>query len=782
MAKAKASASKSKTVAKRLDLLVVGASASGSSAAFAAARSGLTVAVYAEDDRLTGLASTPVQSDVVEAAREWPFGEAGHLLRQLSTNPDPEAWRVGYRMFPIRFEPGHRLAQLSRLPDGGYRAVFSDAEQRPLAVEATQVLLTELPVDRAAAGSDLQAAGVVLDPHLFAPRAELPICVVGGGSQAFPHLVQLAERYPQQIIVYCETGEQLAAIPSGLRGHFADLCLVSRRLRIHTNAAVAGPLQGRTGTVLGIRLAETAEDGLTYARYLEFPTSQCLVLMDPDFPGELLAELEGVCERRGARRLPVVDLGYRALPGLYLTGTLLTPRHLRREAGGALREVVAKSHLGEAVVEGMMVAHQVIQSAAGTLVAVNPPKSKGPEPAVSSPFDPAILGALARQSPETTGRKVRISLADSAPPAASQAAPPAASSERPRLTPDALRLEKRLRLARPESVKAPLISSTTPVQVPERTPAAPGTGAFVRIHANGVEDPAFPLQIPVTTLDRLCRALFPEREAAERVRASVLYREDGFCLRDEGCATGIFYALDPHLPRRIDKGDLLRLGGQFLVCDRDQAGLYFRHYDQQGSEGTCFRIGVEPLVLGRADFRGKAGEDEHLARRHLACWLEGEEVRVRELGSAHGTYLRLIREFPMRHGDVFLIGGQRLRFQDLGQPAAAEPRAPLVGTNQGEARLTIVGMGGPFTGPAGATVAEIAQANGLPLDCDCRMGACGIDAVRIVSGSEHVDRNIDPLEQDTLTRICQLKPGSCRLACKLRVYGSVRVRLLKGAP
>ncbi len=776
MAVAKANGGKSKIAAKRLDLLVVGASASGSSAAFAAARSGLTVAVYAEDDRLAGIAATPLQNDAVEAAREWPFGEAGHLLRQLSNNPDPEAWRVGYRMFPIRFEPGHRLAQLSRLPDGAYRAVFNDAQQRPLAVEATQVLLTELPIDRAAAGSDLQTAGVALDPHFFAPRPELPICVVGGGNLVLPLLVQLAERYPQQIIVYCETGEQLAAIPVGLRGHFADLCLVSRRLRIHIQAAVAGLLQGRNGTVLGIRLAEATEDGLTYTRYLEFPPSQCLVLMDPDFPGELLAELDGVCERRGARRLPVVDLGYRALPGLYLTGALLAPRHLRREAGSALREVVAKTHLGEAVVEGMMVAHQVIQSAAGTLLAVNPPKSKSPETAVSSPFDAAILGALARQNPETSGRKVRISLTDASTPSA-----PAISPERPRLMPDSLRLEKRLRLARPESAKSALISSPAPMPVPERTPAAPGTGVLVRLHADSGEDPAFPLQIPVTNLDRLCRALFPEREAAERVRASVLYREDGFCLRDEGCATGIFYALDPHLPRRVDKGDLLRLGGQFLVCDRDQAGLYLRHYDQLGSEGACFRIGVEPLVLGRTDFRGKAGEDGNLARRHLACWLEGEELRVRDLGSAHGSYLRLIREFPMRHGDVFLIGGQRLRFQDLGQPVVAEKRQPQVGTDQGEARLTIVGMGGPFTGPAGATVAEIAEAHGLPMDCDCRMGACGIDAVRIVSGSEHVDRHMDPLELDTLTRICQLKPGSCRLACKLRVYGSVRVRLLKGS-
>ncbi len=577
--------------------------------------------------------------------------------------------------------------------------------------------------------------------------------------------------------MFCETGERLSSLPPALRGPFADLCLVSRRLRIHTHAAVAGLVQGPNGTVLGVRLGEHAEDGLTLARYLELPPSQCLVLMDPDFPGELLADLDGVCERRGGRRLPVVDLGFRALPGLFLTGALLAPRHLRREAGGALREVVAKTHLGEAIVEGMMVAHQVIQGAGATSPASSPAKRKTLEAPANSPFDPAILGALARQNPEHSGRKVRVTLAD-----ADTLSSPPPVSERPRLTPDALRLEKRLRLAKPESAKSPLISISSTVPVPQQLSPASTEGTLLRLREDGAADPPFSLRIPVTQLDRQCRALFPEREAAERVRARVTYREDGFSLLDEGCATGIFYVLDPRLPRRVDKGDLLRLGGQFLVCDRDEKGPFFRHYDRQGAEGASYRVGAEPLVLGRGDFGGKAGEDEQLARRHLACWLENDEVRVRDLGSTHGTCLRLIRAFPMRHGDVFLLGGQRLRFHDPSLEAAQPAPRSLVESDSGEARLTIVGMGGPFTGPAGATVAEIALANGLPLDCECGAGACGSDAVRIVSGSAYVDRAIDPLEQDTLTRLCQLKPGSCRLACKLRIYGPVRVRLIKGAP
>jgi len=42
-----------------------------------------------------------------------------------------------------------------------------------------------------------------------------------------------------------------------------------------------------------------------------------------------------------------------------------------------------------------------------------------------------------------------------------------------------------------------------------------------------------------------------------------------------------------------------------------------------------------------------------------------------------------------------------------------------------------------------------------------------------------VDPHIDPLEAETLKRICGLTPGTFRLACKLRIFGPVTLRLIK---
>jgi NADPH-dependent 2,4-dienoyl-CoA reductase/sulfur reductase-like enzyme/ferredoxin len=75
---------------------------------------------------------------------------------------------------------------------------------------------------------------------------------------------------------------------------------------------------------------------------------------------------------------------------------------------------------------------------------------------------------------------------------------------------------------------------------------------------------------------------------------------------------------------------------------------------------------------------------------------------------------------------------------------------------------------------AGRTLLEIAEANDQPIEAGCRMGVCGADPVRIVSGME----NLAPVGSDERSTLERLGLGeTCRMACMCRIQGPVTVAL-----
>ncbi|MCP4663521.1 MAG: hypothetical protein GY856_49680 [bacterium] len=48
----------------------------------------------------------------------------------------------------------------------------------------------------------------------------------------------------------------------------------------------------------------------------------------------------------------------------------------------------------------------------------------------------------------------------------------------------------------------------------------------------------------------------------------------------------------------------------------------------------------------------------------------------------------------------------------------------------------------------------------------------------VLLGREHLDAEPDGGEGETLEDLCELKPGECRLACRVRVKGPVEVEIL----
>jgi ferredoxin len=86
--------------------------------------------------------------------------------------------------------------------------------------------------------------------------------------------------------------------------------------------------------------------------------------------------------------------------------------------------------------------------------------------------------------------------------------------------------------------------------------------------------------------------------------------------------------------------------------------------------------------------------------------------------------------------------------------------------------------GKTFPCGAGETICDAAGKAGIKLDADCHQGVCGMDAIRIVSGSEHLSP-IGRVEKSTLEDLCDLEPGKHRLACVTRATGPVVAERVK---
>ena len=208
-----------------------------------------------------------------------------------------------------------------------------------------------------------------------------------------------------------------------------------------------------------------------------------------------------------------------------------------------------------------------------------------------------------------------------------------------------------------------------------------------------------------------------------------------------------------------------------------------------------------------------------MSRRHFSLTYKGGIVGVKDLGSANGTQVRVAAPMRLRDGDRIMMGQQVLEFRDdrkIVQPAtnvsldtsvgiprqelqqsaavaAAKPAAtaskpatatPALAAPEA-AKSAAAGPSVFFEGlhklaPAvsGQTICEAAEKAGIKLEADCHQGVCGMDPVKILSGSEHLNA-IGGTERSTLEDLCSVEPGPYRLACMARVSGPVKIAVVK---
>ncbi len=105
--------------------------------------------------------------------------------------------------------------------------------------------------------------------------------------------------------------------------------------------------------------------------------------------------------------------------------------------------------------------------------------------------------------------------------------------------------------------------------------------------------------------------------------------------------------------------------------------------------GTSWPVDRPELVCGRTEGDVRLPEDATVSPRHARFTRSGSALRVEDLGSLNGTFLRLRGPRRVAVGEELRVGRQVLRLEQLPRPAAARgPRA--WGTKDRGARFRLV--------------------------------------------------------------------------------------------
>ena len=211
-----------------------------------------------------------------------------------------------------------------------------------------------------------------------------------------------------------------------------------------------------------------------------------------------------------------------------------------------------------------------------------------------------------------------------------------------------------------------------------------GRARLILIKGEGLDGVSYHLNATEHVAGRIEGAiLFEEDPLMSPRHANFFYRENRLCVRDEGSANGVFIRI--RTPMTVDSGATFLVGEQLLQIEAvpldlaptpDAEGTYFYASPKRpaklklvqrlrgGDVGMIYRARTDAITIGREGNDVNFPEDLFISGRHcsLACAPDGRFV-VTDLGSKNGTFLRVVDESPLAHGDYVFLGQQLLRVE-----------------------------------------------------------------------------------------------------------------------
>jgi pSer/pThr/pTyr-binding forkhead associated (FHA) protein len=180
--------------------------------------------------------------------------------------------------------------------------------------------------------------------------------------------------------------------------------------------------------------------------------------------------------------------------------------------------------------------------------------------------------------------------------------------------------------------------------------------------------------------------LFPEDPLLSPRHANFVYKEGRLTVRDESSTNGVFVRIIK--PLTVPSGATFLVGEQLLRVDAcppesvpvpDDEGTYFYGSPKRpsrlaltqllagGHEGMVFRARNDALSIGREGNDVNFPDDPFISGRHATVTAVdgagGTQFQIADLGSKNGTFVRILGEAALFHGDYVFLGQQLLRVE-----------------------------------------------------------------------------------------------------------------------
>ncbi|CAN5574473.1 hypothetical protein BH11MYX1_BH11MYX1_22660 [soil metagenome] len=178
-----------------------------------------------------------------------------------------------------------------------------------------------------------------------------------------------------------------------------------------------------------------------------------------------------------------------------------------------------------------------------------------------------------------------------------------------------------------------------------------------------------------------CPISFPDDTFLSPTHANFRYSNSQLIVRDEGSLNGVFVRIAGSVT--IKPQSTILVGEQVLtiqparVADDvpDGEGTYYSasmlrnatiEIAQQlrgGTPGWVFRVDTEVVSIGRESNDINFPDDPFISGRHAQIQLVQGVLSVTDLGSRNGTFVRVVNETVLKHGDYVFLGQQLLRVE-----------------------------------------------------------------------------------------------------------------------
>jgi pSer/pThr/pTyr-binding forkhead associated (FHA) protein len=210
---------------------------------------------------------------------------------------------------------------------------------------------------------------------------------------------------------------------------------------------------------------------------------------------------------------------------------------------------------------------------------------------------------------------------------------------------------------------------------------------LILIKGDGLDGVSYVLSATEHVAGRLEGALlFPEDPLLSPRHANFIYKDGKLFVRDEGSANGVFVRIIR--PASLPSGSLFLVGEQLLRVEAvrdesvplpDEDGTYFYGSPKRPSKlalvqmlaggypGVVFRAREDSITIGREGNDVNFPNDPFISGRHASIQAidgsHGVRFQLADLGSKNGTFVRIVDEAQLYHGDYVFIGQQLLRVE-----------------------------------------------------------------------------------------------------------------------